>query len=42
MKIWWGNDHIMLQKQAMNILSGSNHDSAGVVPIGSFKGEPEK
>ncbi|GAY52857.1 hypothetical protein CUMW_145190 [Citrus unshiu] len=27
--------------QGMDVLSGTNHDSAGVVPVGSFKREPE-
>ncbi|XP_015892301.1 B-box zinc finger protein 19 isoform X2 [Ziziphus jujuba] len=28
--------------QGMDVLSGSNHESASVVPVGSFKREPEK
>ncbi|XP_044509340.1 B-box zinc finger protein 19-like isoform X2 [Mangifera indica] len=28
--------------QGMDVLSGSNHESPGVVPVGSFKREPEK
>ncbi|XVE93731.1 hypothetical protein REPUB_Repub01dG0219300 [Reevesia pubescens] len=30
------------QEQAMDVSSGNNHDSASVVPVGSFKREPEK
>ncbi|MBA0751393.1 hypothetical protein Gogos_000321, partial [Gossypium gossypioides] len=30
------------QKQAMDVSSGNNHDSTSVVPVGSFKREPEK
>ncbi|XP_044509344.1 B-box zinc finger protein 19-like isoform X3 [Mangifera indica] len=30
------------QEQGMDVLSGSNHESPGVVPVGSFKREPEK
>nr|UTI93932.1 BBX transcription factor [Toona sinensis] len=30
------------QKQGMDVLSGTNHESASVVPVGSFKREPEK
>ncbi|KAK3029054.1 hypothetical protein RJ639_040106 [Escallonia herrerae] len=30
------------QEQGMDVLSGSNHESASVVPAGSFKTEPEK
>ncbi|KAH7574970.1 hypothetical protein JRO89_XS02G0027800 [Xanthoceras sorbifolium] len=28
--------------RGMDVLNGSNHESAGVVPVGSFKREPEK
>jgi hypothetical protein len=30
------------QEQGMDVLNDSNHESASVVPVGSFKREPEK
>ncbi|KAE8680034.1 B-box zinc finger protein 19 [Hibiscus syriacus] len=30
------------QEQAMDVSSNNNHDSASVVPVGSFKAEPDK
>ncbi|XP_031271682.1 B-box zinc finger protein 19 isoform X1 [Pistacia vera] len=30
------------QEQGMDVLSGSNHESHGVVPVRSFKSDPEK
>ncbi|PPD77468.1 hypothetical protein GOBAR_DD25580 [Gossypium barbadense] len=32
----------MIQEQAMDVSSDNNHDSASVVPVGSFKREPDK
>ncbi|MBA0606002.1 hypothetical protein Godav_018526 [Gossypium davidsonii] len=31
-----------IQEQAMDVSSDNNHDSASVVPVGSFKREPDK
>ncbi|XP_017619779.1 B-box zinc finger protein 19 isoform X2 [Gossypium arboreum] len=31
-----------INQQAMDVSSGNNHDSISVVPVGSFKREPEK
>ena len=32
----------MLVEQSMDVHSGTNHESESVVPVGSFKREPEK